>query len=161
MKGLFARLWPRPAPVIERAGPSDARALSELHGAAFHRGWSEQEFDRILIERNAFAHRARVKKQVVGFIVSRIGGDEAEILSVAVARSEQGRGIGQMLLTRHLRELAGLGVRSVFLEVEDKNAPARRLYDLAGFSEIGRRENYYRTAGNEAMPALIMRRDLA
>ena len=47
------------------------------------------------------------------------------------------------MLDLHLRRLAGLGVRAVFLEVGEDNVPARRLYRRAGFREVGRREGYY------------------
>jgi len=45
--------------------------------------------------------------------------------------------------------------------VEENNQPARRLYERAGFSVVGRRERYYRQSGSEALDALLMRRDLS
>ena len=53
--------------------------------------------------------------------MSRLAADEAEILSVAVARAAQGRGLARRLLDLHLRRLAGLGCRAVFLEVDENN----------------------------------------
>jgi ribosomal-protein-alanine N-acetyltransferase len=97
---------------------------------------------------------------LVGFIMSRRAADEAEILSVAVAGSRRGRGLGRELLTLHLRRLAGLAVRAVFLEVEEQNTPAIRLYQRASFHEVGRRPNYYAGAGGRPANALILRRDL-
>ena len=47
--------------------------------------------------------------------------------------SHRGRGLSRNLLLTHLGHLAGRGVRTVFLEVEENNQPARRLYDRAGF----------------------------
>jgi ribosomal-protein-alanine N-acetyltransferase len=61
----------------------------------------------------------------------------------------------------HLGHLAGRGVRSVFLEVEENNQPARRLYERSGFTVIGRRERYYREANGEQLNAMVMRRDLS
>jgi [ribosomal protein S18]-alanine N-acetyltransferase len=49
----------------------------------------------------------------------------------------------------------------VFLEVEENNQPARRLYERLGFTVTGRRERYYREAGGQELNALIMRRDLS
>jgi ribosomal-protein-alanine N-acetyltransferase len=45
----------------------------------------------------------------------------------------------------------------VFLEVGERNAPARRLYDGAGFHEVARREGYYEGSAT----ALVLRRDLS
>jgi ribosomal-protein-alanine N-acetyltransferase len=73
-----------------------------LHRAAFHRGWSTEEFEQILIERNALAHRLRIGGSTIGFIISRTAADEAEILSVAVAQKHRGRGFSRDLLRTHL-----------------------------------------------------------
>jgi len=60
-----------------------------------------------------------------------------------------------------LRRLAAYGVNSVFLEVDERNVPACRLYAGLGFREVGRRDSYYADAGKEAGTALALRRDLA
>ena len=110
------------------------------------------------MDRNVVAHRATVRGFLVGFILSRLVLDEAEILSVAVASARRGRGLARQLLDTNLRRLAARGTRSVFLEVDEANMPARRLYRGAGFRDVGRRESYYSTAQDSA--ALILRRDL-
>jgi ribosomal-protein-alanine N-acetyltransferase len=155
---IVRRLLARRKPVLSEARPGDARALAALHGASFHRGWSDDEFERLLIDRNVVAHRATVGRQLVGFILSRLAADEAEILSVAVASSQRGKGLARQLLDLNLRRLAGLGTRAVFLEVDEGNAPARALYQRAGFRDVGRREGYY--ADGKGAAALILRRDL-
>ena len=161
MKRLFARFFGRTEPTLIEAVPRDAAAFATLHGASFRRGWSEDEFERLLLDRSVLAHRATLGEQPVGFIISRIAAGEAEILSVAVARAQQGRGLARRLLDLHLRRLAGLGVRAVFLEVDDDNAPARRLYARSAFRQVGRREGYYSRPGNaSATAALVLRRDL-
>ena len=99
--------------------------------------------------------------KVIGFAVSRMAADEAEILSIAIDADERGRGLSRNLLLTHLGHLAGRGVRSIFLEVEENNQPARRLYEWAGFGVVGRRERYYQQAGGEQLNALLMRRDLS
>lgn len=148
-------------PVVEPATVRDSASFAALHKSAFARGWSEQEFELLLIERNALAHRLRISKKNVGFIVARIAFDESEILSVVVDGAYRGRGYARRLLKSHLGRLAGLGVHRVFLEVEESNEAARRLYRGAGFREIATREGYYRRPGGPALAAIVMRRDLA
>jgi len=96
----------------------------------------------------------------IGFIISRMAADEAEILSVAVARSWRGRGLARGLLDLHLRRLAGYGLSAVFLEVDEDNTPARKLYARAGFREVGRRPAYYQQGPGKASAALVLRRDI-
>ena len=154
----LARLFARAEPALSTATPRDARALAAIHAASFNRGWSEHEFEQLLTDRSVVADRASSGGRNVGFILSRRAADEAEILSVAVARARRGRGLARRLLDLHLRRLAGLGLRAVFLEVEEDNTPARRLYARAGFREVGRRPGYYARSGGKG--ALVLRRDL-
>jgi len=161
MIDLLARMLARSEPGLSEAGPRDAAALAALHAAAFGRGWSEHEFERLLLERNVIAHRAMSGRTLAGFVLSRLAGDEAEILSIAVATPRRGRGLARRLLDLHLRRLAGLGATAVFLEVDEDNLAARRLYTRAGFRDVGRRQAYYARAANVSANALVLRRDLA
>jgi [ribosomal protein S18]-alanine N-acetyltransferase len=156
----LADLWGGGAVAIEPATLRDAPKLAQLHGASFHRGWGEGEFEQMLAERNTLVHRLRQGRKTIGFAVSRMAADEAEILSIAVEPKHRGRGLSRNLLLTHLGHLAGRGVRTVFLEVEENNQPACRLYNRAGFAVTGRRERYYRQDGQQ-LNALIMRRDLS
>jgi [ribosomal protein S18]-alanine N-acetyltransferase len=161
MMAWLSELWSSPQAVVEPATLRDATVLSQIHSASFHRGWGESEFEAMLSERNTLVHRLRLGRKTIGFSVSRMAADEAEILSIAVAESHRGRGLSNNLLLTHLGHLAGRGIRTVFLEVEENNQPARRLYERAGFGVVGRRERYYRQSGSEALDALLMRRDLS
>jgi ribosomal-protein-alanine N-acetyltransferase len=161
MIAWLSDLWGGGATAIEPATLRDAPRLAQLHGASFHRGWGEGEFEQMLRERNTLVHRLRQGRNIIGFAVSRMAEDEAEILSIAVDARNRGRGLSRNLLLTHLGHLAGRGVRTVFLEVEENNQPARRLYDRAGFSVAGRRERYYKQASGEQLNAVLMRRDLS
>jgi ribosomal-protein-alanine N-acetyltransferase len=160
MMRLLTRLFSRPEPILSEAQPKDAAAIAALHAASFRRGWSEDEFRTMLGDRQAVvAHRAMAGSKLVGFIVSRKAVDESEILSVAVAGSAQGRGLGGKLLHLHLCRLVGLGVRKVFLEVDENNEPAIRLYKRAGFEQVARRAGYYRDDAGRQTAALVLRCD--
>jgi [ribosomal protein S18]-alanine N-acetyltransferase len=160
MMKLLSSLFARGEPVLSEASTRDAGAIAALHGASFARGWSEQEVEGLLIDRHVIAHRTMAGSVTAGFILSRLVEDEAEILSVAVSSAWRGRGLARNLLNLHLRRLAGLGARAVFLEVDEHNAPAIRLYDRGGFHEISRRPNYYAGTEGKAAAALVLRRDL-
>lgn len=160
MMRLLARLFGRGEPTLSEATVRDAAAIAALHGASFRRGWSEVEIEQLLTGRNTIMHRATMGRSLRGFILSRLAAGEAEILSVAVATSQRGRGLARSLLNLHLRRLAGLGVKAVFLEVDEDNEPARRLYGRAGFREVGRRPGYYQKNNGQTATALVLRRDL-
>ena len=156
MMNLVSRLFSRGTPGISEAKPADAAAIAAVHGRSFRRGWDEDEIRRLLLDRNVAALRMTIGSKLVGFILSRTAADEAEILSVAIAPGWKGRSLSRPLLDLHLRRLAGIGIRSVYLEVGESNVPACRLYRRAGFREVGRRQGYY----EDGATALILRRDL-
>jgi len=156
MMSVISRLLSGATPQFTAASPRDATAIAALHAASFRRGWGEDEVYRLLVDKAVVTHCAIIRHRLVGFIMSRLAADEAEILSVAIAPARRGRGLSRPLLDFHLRTLAGRAVRSVFLEVDEHNAPARRLYARAGFREVGRRKGYYESGAT----ALVLRRDL-
>ena len=99
MIGLLRKLA-RPEPALSEASARDAAAFAALHAAAFRRGWSEDEFERLLLDRSVIAHRAVIGtlagRTLAGFILSRLAAGEAEILSVAVAPTRRGRGLSRI-----------------------------------------------------------------
>lgn len=144
------------------ARTGDCARLAELHATGFDRGWSEDEFERLLTDQASVAHVALGPDgpdDIVGAFLSRRAETEAEVLTVVVRPAERGFGVGRALLRHHLDQLTAIGVREVFLEVAEDNAVACRLYDGAGFVEVGRRKAYYARPG-EAATALVLRRTI-
>jgi [ribosomal protein S18]-alanine N-acetyltransferase len=156
MTNIVSRLMTSAQPTFSSAQPRDALPIAHLHAASFGRGWGEDEVYQLLVDSAVVAHRATIRRTMVGFIMSRLISDEAEILSVAIAPARRGRGLSRPLLDFHLRSLAGHGARTVFLEVDEHNVPACRLYGGAAFHEVGRRRGYYEGGAT----ALVLRRDL-
>lgn len=149
-------------PRIAPASLRDAERLSEIHASAFARPWSEDDFEGFLLDGAIrvdclFLGRAR---QPAGFALSRIVPDEAEILSLALARSARGLGHSRLLLAHHLHGLAHAGVRTVHLEVEQGNEPALALYRRLGFQQTGIRPGYYARPDGARTAALSMTRTL-
>ena len=82
-------------------------------------------------------------------------GPEAEILTIGVAESWRGRGLGGRLLDELVSAAVREGAETVFLEVRSRSEGARARYDGRGFVPVGLRRRYYRDDD-----ALVMRRDV-
>lgn len=80
-----------------------------------------------------------------------LGGAEAEVATIAVARTAQGRGLGRTLLDALVDRAARAGATSVLLEVRADNPAAIRLYAQTGFERIAVRRNYYQPPGVDAV----------
>jgi ribosomal-protein-alanine acetyltransferase len=92
---------------------------------------------------------AEKRGQLAGFLVSRdVGGGEIEVLNLAVDPAFRREGIATALME-------SVPAEHVFLEVRESNARAIALYEKLGFTEVGRRADYY---DDPAENAIVMRR---
>ncbi|NLK63346.1 MAG: ribosomal protein S18-alanine N-acetyltransferase [Fusobacteria bacterium] len=80
---------------------------------------------------------------LVGFAVTTIALDEAEIIRVAVDKSYRNKGYGRNLICNIISNLKIKNITKIFLEVRESNVSAISLYKKAGFYEINIRKNYY------------------
>jgi [ribosomal protein S18]-alanine N-acetyltransferase len=150
-------------PFIRPGKMADVESMAAIHAEGFDRPWGLIEFERLMSAENIIAHVASSGSlgPVEGFVLSRLAADEAEILSIAVAPVARGHGVAAKLLRQHMDALALARVKTLFLEVEEGNTPALRLYARKGFTEVSRRSAYYRKADGSLATALVMRSSLA
>lgn len=148
--------------VVEPLTVAESDRVAALHGESFQVAWSSDEFAAFLATETVFGFAVRFAgrpgRAPDGFILARRAAGEAEILTVAVARSRRGLGLGRALIDAVLRQLHAERVESVFLEVDENNQWAIQLYRRVGFRQVGQRSGYYRQFGGAG--ALVMRLDL-
>ena len=84
-------------------------------------------------------------------MVAWFAADEGEVANLAVTPRLRQRGFGLALLDSVLAEAAERGTTSLFLEVRESNAAARKLYASRNFEEVGRRKRYYRSPEEDAL----------
>ena len=96
---------------------------------------------------------------IEGYGVLSVAAGESHLLNICVCKESRKQGLGQKMLT-HLTAIARRHDAEVlFLEVRVSNKVARRLYEFAGFNELGTRRDYYPT-NNGREDALIFARTL-
>ena len=143
------------------AAPEDSRAIATMHATLFPTAWDSDAIQALIEHPASLALvAARPGREILGFIIAQIAADEAEILTVGVARDQQGHGIGRQLVEGAARAAKRSEARRLFLDVADSNAAARALYDSCDFEEIGRRKAYYTLPGGAREDALLLARDL-
>jgi len=149
--------------VVEPLGPDDAESMSQVHAEGFSRAWGPHEFAELMAQRTVFGYAARKEgdRELLGFVLARLAGGEGEILTIAVKGACRGRGLGWLLMDAVLRALHRERAEALFLEVDENNGPAVRLYRRLGFHVAGQRPRYYRENQGRPTNALVMRRDLS
>ena len=130
-------------------------SMEEAFDARFGEAWNRAQCLGILGLPGVWLTLARRDGEPVGFALSRVVLEEAELLLLGVRPAYRRQGIGRVLLERSLAMARALGARRVHLEVREGNN-ARLLYDAAGFSQIGRRPSYYRGVDGKLFDALTL-----
>ena len=144
--------------ILRHVGPADLADIAVLERACYADPWPASAFASLPDNARVFFTVARDSRgRIAGYVVAWYVMDEGELANLAVAPDVRRLGIGRALLDAMLEDARGRGIANVYLEVRESNTAARQLYATRGFSEIGRRRQYYRSPIEDA---LILRRTL-
>ena len=92
--------------------------------------------------------------KMLGFLIFSPIKPEAHLLSIAVIKTQQSKGMGSLLLKSMISQCKVMGINQVFLEVRISNKKAIAFYQKYGFKKDAIRENYY--SGDMPEDALLM-----
>lgn len=81
--------------------------------------------------------------EIVGFAGIKLIVDEAEIMNIVVKKSYRNLKIGSLLLENLILLCKSNNISSIFLEVNENNKIAQKLYNHFDFKNISVRKNYY------------------
>jgi ribosomal-protein-alanine N-acetyltransferase len=134
----------------------DIPALAALEPVLFaDDAWSEQTWWAELAGRPRRSYVVGERDgAVVGYAGVDSGGEVADVMTVAVAPTAQGQGLGRVLLDWIIAQSRRGGAQYLMLEVRADNLAAQRLYAQAGFAMLTVRRRYYQPGD---VDALIMR----
>jgi ribosomal-protein-alanine N-acetyltransferase len=146
---------------IADGGLADLPAVMGVMESAFEprfgEAWTLSQCAGLLSMPGVWLTLARNGGGLLGFSLSRIVADEAELLLLAVKSDAQRAGIGKALLHQFERTAVSRGARRLHLEVRDGNH-ALNLYHGSGFTLVGRRRKYYNGPDGELYDALSLSR---
>lgn len=140
-------------PTLRRFRWWDVEPAHALEEQLFPDAWSVETFWSELAHVPETRHYvvAEDEGELVGYAGLASVGHQADVQTVAVAPTAQGRGIGRLLLDELLAEARRRDATEVLLEVRAENEPAIALYRRAGFERIGVRRGYYQPGGTDAL----------
>ena len=88
--------------------------------------------------------------RLCGYVGSQTVLGESDMMNIAVDPDFRRQHIGEKLILSLVEKLKERGSRCLTLEVRSSNAPAIALYEKLGFSQVGKRPNYYRNPREDA-----------
>ena len=145
---------------IRSVGRTHAKALSELHGQCFAKGWGYLEFESFFERAGVFAGIAYRDQMPVGFVLCWLIEDQCDLLSMGVLAEHRRDGVGLMMLDYALSTAHDMGAEYMTLEVNINNVAAQKLYEENGFIAFSTRKDYYAYPDGTFADAVCMRKKL-
>lgn len=137
----------------------DVAAIMPVMQSAFDpeygESWSAAQCIAALAMPNSGMAIARRGNSPIGFAITRWVLDQQELLMIGVAPEAQREGVGKSIIDYVTQNFKQSGRKMLFLEVRDGN-PAYHFYQELGFTEMGRRKNYYRGLSGAKHDAITM-----
>jgi ribosomal-protein-alanine N-acetyltransferase len=130
--------------------------VAYLETVCFHDPWSEKSIASELENALSLWLVAVEDDEVIGYVGSQTVLGWTDMMNVAVHPDHRRKGVGEKLVLALEDALKAQESTCLTLEVRASNEPAKSLYEKLGFTEVGRRKNYYR---NPKEDALIMRKE--
>ncbi len=131
----------------------DLDAIMAIEGNSFPTPWPRSGYEHELT-RNEHAHYQVLlgpEEQIIGYGGQWLVAGEGHISIMAVDPAWRGHGLGELLLSTLVQQAEEAGAERVLLEVRVGNLTAQALYQKYQFVEVGRRPNYYRDTGEDAL----------
>lgn len=132
----------------------DLDAVLAVEAASFVQPWSR----RLFVGELAQPSRRYVVADDAGILCGYGGimlvGEEATVVTMAVAPAYREQGVASLLLMELVEMARRQDVRHLTLEVRESNQPALELYRKFGFEPAGLRKGYYTTEDAVVMWAI-------
>ena len=121
----------------------DYEQIKDVLNSEFDDFWTKSILKSELMGENKNYIVAKQNEEIVGFAGVMLNQPEMEIMNIVTKKNERGKGIGTLLLNKIIEIAKNNRIQTIFLEVGEKNYIAKKMYEKAGFCEIGLRKNYY------------------
>jgi ribosomal-protein-alanine N-acetyltransferase len=155
-----------PADDVDRIMAVMQVAFDPAHGEAWTRAQLEgallgSDCHYIMINESGFGANDREPTEgpIAGFALLRTVMDEQELLLFAIHPDHRRRGLGTRLLATVEQQARENAISRLLLEMRKGNH-AERLYRTQGFTPLGIRPNYYRSANGGRIDAITFGKTL-
>lgn len=113
--------------------------VANIERICFAHPWSKQDLKNQLDLNTSHFLVAVEDGRAVGYMGLQVFSGEGYVTNVAVLPQYRQRGIAKALIDKALQN----DMCFITLEVRESNTPAIRLYEKAGFKNVGTRPNFY------------------
>lgn len=141
---------------IRAMSMDDLDDVLAIEQASYPHPWKREHFIHEIHSHLAFPVVVVEGGRLLAYLCLMSLFEEAQIMNIAVAPDQRGRGIGRMLMEHAIATARQKGAENLTLEVRESNLAAIALYEAFGFERYFVRKGYYE--GKE--DAILMERPL-
>ncbi len=140
---------------IEKMNKNHLEEIKEALENEFDDFWNYNILKEELNSSNSKYIVAILNKEIIGFAGVKFALDQADIMNIVTRKDYRNKGIGTLLLNELISICKEFKANSIFLEVNEDNKPAIKLYEKAGFESVGIRKNYYKDKNGIVMRYVV------
>lgn len=140
---LYAPMNASKLPCIRLMTEADLDAVLLIEQSSFPIPWKREHFLHEISAPHSFPFVAEFDGEIAGYVCLMSLFEEAQILDIAVAVEQRGRGVGRLLMEKAFDVAKEKGAEIMALEVRESGAAAIGLYQALGFERVGIRASYY------------------
>lgn len=142
--------------LIEKMTLKDLEKISDIFYSEFDDYWTINMLKQELENSNTYYLVAKINDEIVGF-----GGvykilDEMNINYIVTKKNKRNLGIASQILYNLISFANTKKIKTIMLEVNEKNIFAIKLYEKFEFKKVGLRKEYYNNTDNAIMMTKTM-----
>src|SRR4051812_14086140 len=128
----------------------DMPEVLAIEHASFDFPWCEEEFLRVLRQRNCIGMVAEHGERVVGFMIYELHKTKLNVLNFAVHPEYRRQGVGHQMVAKLVGKLSSHRRTRIALHVRETNLLAQLFYRVQGFRASQVLREHYEDTGEDA-----------
>jgi len=128
----------------------DMPEVLAIEHASFEFPWCEEEFLRVLRQRNCIGMVAEYGERVVGFMIYELHKNKLHVLDFATHPEFRRRGVGHQMIGKLVGKLSSHRRTRIALYVRETNLASQLFYRVQGFRAVEVAREHYQDTGEDA-----------
>ena len=127
----------------------DMPEVLAIEHASFEFPWCEEEFLRVLRQRNCIGMVAECGERVVGFMIYELHRNRIHVLDFATHPEFRRHGVGRQMVTKLVGKLSTQRRNRIVLCVRETNLPAQLFFRVVGFRAMEVIREHFQDTGED------------
>jgi len=128
----------------------DMPEVLAIEHASFEYPWCEEEFLRVLRQRNCIGMVAELGERIVGFMIYELHRNKIHVLNFATHPELRRHGVGRQMVGKLTGKLSSQRRNRIALFVRETNLPAQFFFRVVGFRAAEVVREHYQDSGEDA-----------